>query len=837
MVHIVRPGSSTRWRDEDIQLDRATVEVASPKEAAGAERSERGARVVPEGSVKGDRTQTPVSNEPRKREFGDAWDAADLDADGAAGRSLKEIRDDVASGKITPEEGVRRIEGEISFNQEDLNEVDANLRQPDLSPEQRTRLQSDAAKLQSAIDAQKKASKFMRMYLSDEKPTIAEVRVNLDAEGFEALQKATPDDLREAARMQGLDPPKGETKEEMLQDLVRQVAGKVARERGLIPKKAPAKKAAKAAKKAAPTIPTDREKLDVRTIGAGIDFDENDPWVKRTLDEAQKDMDEGKVSPAKIGSELDDRATSRMTTAVYEVGNWHSESSLLTPEERGERKAANAAEYDRVKAEVTKIRELAERLKKTRRRPAKKAATPEVKAAETRADSAEARLINERLDQLSKARSREQGESALDGLTMPELRRVGEQLGGLKGRSKQDLRNKILDRIKPELPSASGEGGLGRAADKLPLARRARNADIPEPGEYFSDVQSAVDRADRRLRSGDSSADVARELRERAAQVAKADLSEEGRRFKVEHDRDSLRSIRKSNAEYLRRVASLIQQEDKKSTPAKKATPSAPEAPATTQAQRAARLKVIEGGGAGGGPSKATRPALKVVQSAKATEAAAPRMSDKPIIENTWGDFGQGEIGFHADGIIGTTLRTMGDDQKLEVDGDALANVVGRLATRAARGQISQEQLIDQLRALGQRLPADSSARRKIDRMVSELDAPAKAPLSLPEETPAPIRQLMEDLSKIPLARGTSRRPNDSGGTFNEMDALQELMTEAMKRPFSNERVKAMRLMESLRTKLYNHRHESMEGKLEIDRAIRKAMDALDRIMREPART
>jgi hypothetical protein len=212
-------------------------------------------------------------------------------------------------------------------------------------------------------------------------------------------------------------------------------------------------------------------------------------------------------------------------------------------------------------------------------------------------------------------------------------------------------------------------------------------------------------------------------------------------------------------------------------------------------------------------------------------------MSDKPIIENTWGDFGQGEIGFHADGIIGTTLRTMGDDQKLEVDGDALANVVGRLATRAARGQISQEQLIDQLRALGQRLPADSSARRKIDRMVSELDAPAKAPLSLPEETPAPIRQLMEDLSKIPLARGTSRRPNDSGGTFNEMDALQELMTEAMKRPFSNERVKAMRLMESLRTKLYNHRHESMEGKLEIDRAIRKAMDALDRIMREPART
>lgn len=981
-VTVTRAGHRINDNGEDVLLERATVDAPTPKELEGVQRGARGASRVPDGSVKGDRTQAPIDNQPRKREFGEAWDSADLDTEGAAGRSLKEVRDDVASGKITPEEGIRRIEGEIAFNQEDLNEVDANLREGDLTPEQRDRLQSDAAKLQNAIDAHKKASKFMRLYFRDEKPTVQEVKISLDSEGLQALERATPDDLREAAKMQGLDPPKGTTKDEILQDMVRQVAGKVARERGLIPKKAPAKKAAKAAKKAAPQIPTEREKLDIRTIGAGIDFDENDPWTKRNLDAAQAALDGDQQSLPQMARDLDESATRRMTTAVYEHGQWHADSPTLSPEENAARRAEHEKEYNRVKAEATKIRELAERLKKMRRpskRTAAKKAAPEVQAAETRADNAEARLINERLERLNAAKSREQGGEALDGLTMPELRRIGEQMG-IKGRSKQELRDKILDRFVPEAltPEAQaalegrqkgaldrlrrqvgtpetrltprqimdrwkaewenpmsreqaaalveplskkelleiaeefniprrrsmtipdlrreivqagvgarldsiatrgftgrrpGEGGLERSTDLPSLERRGRSADIPEPDRQFSGTASGLQEANRRLRSGESPTDVARFLRERAGQVAKADIAEEGRRFRTELDNDSLRSLRKSNAEYLRRLATMLQQEEKSQRPAKKAAPKVGrndrvrltgedvdyQVIETTDEDIRVR-PVLDNGTLG--PAKTTkrtsveslvsRPAKKAAPSApeapsnvtplpsaratKVTQApTGSRMSDKPIIENTWGDFGQGEIGFHGDGIIGMGLQTMGDDQRLEVDGDALANVIGRLATRAARGQISQEQLIDQLRRLGQRLPADSTARRRVERMVTQLDAPPRAPLTLPEGTPAPLRELMDDLSKIPLARGTSRRTG--GGDFNEMDTLREIVAEAAKNPSANRQLRARRLIELLQRRLLNHRHESMEGKAEIDRVIRKAMEALARMAREPART
>lgn len=910
MVQVVRPGHRGRIRGEDVDLNPSVVERVTPEEARKAE---SGARRVPEGSVKGDRPQAPIDNEPRKREFGDAWDSADLEAEGAAGRSLKEIRDDVASGKITPEEGIRRIEGEIAFNQEDLNEVDANLRQPDLSPEQRTRLQSDAAKLQGAIDAQKKASKFMRMYFSDEKPTIAEVRVNLDAEGFEALQKATPDDLREAARMQGLDPPKGNTKEEMLQDLVRQVAGKVARERGLIPKKAAPRKGFKAAKKAAPPkVSPDREKLDVRTIGAGIDFNENDKWTKDTLDGVQARLDAGDETPASIGRRLDDSATSRMTSAVYEHGQWHGDSALKTPEENAQARDEHKVEYDRIKAEVTKIRELAERLKKTRRRPVKKAASPEVKAAETRADTAEARLINERLDQLSKARSREQGDAALDGLTLPELRRVGEQVGGIKGRSKQDLKDKILERVKPELPPAQGlpaterltprqimdrweaewenpmsrieaaglleqlkkselmeiakefklpgassmnmetlrrelvqagvgsrldsiatrgfrgarpgEGGLSRPTDALPLARRARSADITEPGEYFSDVQSAVDRADRRLRSGDSPTDVARELRERAAQVAKADLNEEGRRFKIEHDRDSLRSIRKSNAEYLRRVATLIQQEDKKSTSAKKAAPSAPEAPAapTIQAQRAARLKVIEGGGAGRGPGTGPRPALKVVPPAKAAgkpdgPPLAQRIkrdvtdsngrirprerpkADEPIhLPNGGND--QGRV--HLDSELGELWQALYTDDR---EPNSFVNEVARIGEQVGTGELPLDQALQRLARMKGRA-TDKAVEARIQQAIDAMDAPKVTVPDLPDTIPAKIREALRKLAEIPTARSTKVRGigRGEGSVFDQkLDIIRRIEAGDEER----------RLDVMLRERTL---HESVDGALEM---------------------
>jgi hypothetical protein len=798
MVRIVRPGHRARIRDEEINLGRSVVEPATPDEvSAKVGRTEVARKAVPKGSVKGDRPQAPIDNEPRKRTFTEAWDAADLGGEGSPGRSIGQIRDEVASGKLTPEEGIRRMEDEVAFNKEDLAEVDATLRQPDLTDAQRARLQSDAAKLQNGIEAQERASKFMRLYFADEKPTVTELKVQVDDEGFRALQAATPEDLRRSAQEQGLDPPKGETKDEILQDMIVQTVKKMQREKGPIKKAAPAKKAAK---KAAPQIPADREKLDIKVIGAGIEFGD-DKWTRSSLEEAQQGLDAGE-SPASVGRKLETSAQVHRNRATIHHGGWaESLRDPSDPDEAG-RIADDRRVHDMLMADADRMQELADRLKATRRRPVKKAAAPEVQAAETRADTAEARLINDRLEQLSSARTREKGAEALDGLTMPELRRIGESMG-VKGRSKQELRDKILDRVKPEVqtPEAKAElegrqgqvlERLGRqAAPSVPatksLSARARDAGIEAPARSFSGVDGGVGEADRRLKAGESPTAVSRFLRERAAQVAKADLNEEGRRFTTVQDKDTLKSIRKSSAEYLRRVATHIQQEARGGPRTRPATVAdiAPEVPAK---------KAVPG-----------RP--------------APRMSQAAILPNSWGGR-LTEIHFHEDGIVGGAIRGLGEDKGLDVDGEPLANALGRLATRAVTGEISQQQMIQNMKQLVGRFPEDSNVRKRLDRMVAELDAPERPPLDLPEGTPAPIQQLMQALSRVPLAR----KPDRGRDNFNEMDALQEIAQDTT-RP---EGPRRWRHMESeIRRKLLNHRHESQEGKFEIDRAITEAMRQL----------
>jgi len=814
MVHITRPGHSTKWDGEDIPVERATVEVAAPDEvSAKVGRTEVARKAVPKGSVKGDRPQAPIDNEPRKRTFTEAWDAAELGVEGSPGRSMKEIRDDVASGKITPEEGIRRLEDEIAFNKEDIAEIDANLRQPDLSDAERTKLQSNAAVLQNGVEAQQKASKFMRMYFRDEKPTVKEVEVNLDAEGFKALQEATPDTLREAAKQSGFDPPKGETKDEILQDLIRQVAGRVVRDRAA--KKAPAKKAVKAAKKAAPQIPTDREKLDVRTIGAGIEFGD-DKWTRSSLEEAQQGLDAGE-SPASVGRKLETSAQVHRNRATIHHGSWaESLRDPSDPDEAG-RMADDRRVHDMLMADADRMQELADRLKATRRRPAKKAAAPEVQAAETRADTVEARLINEHLERLNSARTRDQGNAALEGLTMPELRRIGEQMG-VKGRSKQELRDKILDRFVPEVQTpearAELEGRQGQVLERLgrqaapsasaPLSRRARDAGIEPPARSFSGVDSGVGEADRRLKAGQSPTEVSRFLRERASQVAKADLNEEGRRFTTIQDKDTLKSIRKQSAEYLRRVATHIQQEGKAERPAKKTAPSA--------------------------PSPAAPPRLTGLSP---HPPVSGERSTAPEIKNNWGMLGTGgEVEFHDDGVVGQALRSMRDDRLMDVDGEPLSNVVGKWATRAIRGDISQEQFLDELRRLEQRLPEGSAARRGVGIMIKGIDAPERK-VDIPPGTLPPIATLIRSLLRIPLTREAVNRPGFHRSRENsEVDKVLKLLQE-----FQEGRTGGLRFIGEFQNIRRNLPHESQEGRFEADRALRRVVEELQALYKEDRRS
>lgn len=783
---------------------------------------ERARRLVPEGSVPGDRTSTPVDNEPRKRTLDEAWKAAGISSEGSPGRSMEEIHKDISSGKLTPEEGIRRMEEEIAFNKEDLAEVDATLRQPDLTPEQIARFQSDAAKLQAGIDAQTKASKFLRLYFKDEKPTVKEVEVSLDAEGFRAIQAATPESLRQVAKEQGLDAPKGETKDEILQDLIRQMAGKVIRDKGI--KKAAPKKAAKKVAPEAPKISPDREKLDAKVIGTGIEFGD-DKWTQDVLADVQRALDGEDVgfglgknpTPAAIGRHLDERANSHMTTAVYAHGAWHTSGDKLVSleaEDKAKLAAEHEAAYAKFKEESAKIRELAERLKATRRKPAKKApakAAPEVKAAEAKVDNLEARIINDHLERVSKARSRQQGNAELEGLTMLELRRVGASMG-IKGRSKKEMRDGILDRFFPEVQTpeakAEVEGQQKQALDRLRrqgapsvpatkgLSARAREAGIEQPIQMFSGVDSGVGEADRRLKAGQSPTEVARFLRERAAEVSKADLNEEGRRFTTIQDKDTLKAIRKQSAEYLRRVGTHVQQEGKatKATPAKKAAPAAPAVPSAPSPSRTGTSPV--------GGTKSTAPELK----------------------NDWGKLGTGgDVEFHDDGVVGSGLRSMGEDRLLDVDGEPLSNVVGKLATRAIRGQISQEQLLDNLRRLEQRLPEGSRARRGVASMIEGIDAPKRAMPDLPEGTLAPFRTAMEGLLKIPLTREAVNRPGfHRSREDSEVDKLLKMIQE-----FQEGRTGGLRMIMDIQDMRNNLPHESQEGRFEADRVLRQLHDAL----------
>jgi hypothetical protein len=224
---------------------------------------------------------------------------------------------------------------------------------------------------------------------------------------------------------------------------------------------------------------------------------------------------------------------------------------------------------------------------------------------------------------------------------------------------------------------------------------------------------------------------------------------------------------------------------------------------------------------------EAPAPAKKAAPSRTGTSPVGGTKSEAPEIPNTWGGR-RSEIHFHRDGVIGLELGRMGEDRLMDVDGEPLSNVLGKLATRGVMGQISQDQIVDELRRIEARLPAGSKGRQGVAKMIQDLDAPKRAPLDLPEGTPAPLQKLMQQLSEIPLARGGDRVGDHRG--FSEMDALVEIAQDTT-RP---EGPRRWRHMESeIRRKILNHRHESMEGKFDIDRVVREAMEELERMVEE----
>uniref|UniRef100_UPI003F490728 hypothetical protein n=1 Tax=Streptosporangium sp. CA-235898 TaxID=3240073 RepID=UPI003F490728 len=198
-----------------------------------------------------------------------------------------------------------------------------------------------------------------------------------------------------------------------------------------------------------------------------------------------------------------------------------------------------------------------------------------------------------------------------------------------------------------------------------------------------------------------------------------------------------------------------------------------------------------------------------------APDSPIDRMSSKPLAENVWGAFATSDdqVNFHDDGVIGTAIKNMGQDVHLDVDGEPLANVLGHLATDAVVGRRTSQEVLDQIKKVRDRLPEGSAARREVDSAVAELDAPNTPAPEVPDAVPEPLRQLVADLHAVPLVR---RDPD------KEMTPLLALVDDV-----AQGRLAGRRLVAGV-SKLLNRRHESFEGKMEIDRAVNRAVQALE---------
>lgn len=443
----------------------------------------------------GPRGNVPLAgNRPRQREFMDAWKDSGIEAPGSAGRSLNEVVDDIHAGRLTPEQGIQRIENDIKFDHEDIGQIDAQLR-GDVTPKERSQLLSDRDRLQERIKAQEQASSWMRKYFKQEPiATPQEIQVHLDPEAKRALDAATPEGIKEAAKAAGFPEPDGNTKDEVIQSIVRHMAGERLKE--LEAKKAT--KAAKAAKKAAPEapkIPVERGKVDARLVAEGLNLDENDHFIKSVLDDAQRALDGEQIAglpknptPAAVGRWVQKTAQSFRGHHAVRYG-YHP-----SPEERARKPEFfddAQRQLDRAYAIGDKVEEFGKRLEKVRRPSVK--ATPKIPAPEAKAvakaDALQARVSNDLLDRVRGARDRNQAEDILkSGATMNDLRSIGSGMG-LKDRTKEGLRTKILDALHPD--SGNNIEVVGQIKDLTPTqimrgehltpaGRKALNALGPE---------------------------------------------------------------------------------------------------------------------------------------------------------------------------------------------------------------------------------------------------------------------------------------------------------------------------------------------------------------------
>lgn len=929
LVSVIRPGY--RDREGGTLFRRAAVDKASKEEADKFRAAEtRAKKTVAPGSVPGPRAQAKVTNNERADAFRDAWNKAGIpDEPGrSASRSMAEIRDRVHSGEWSPEEGIRRLETDIDFNKMDVAEIDAVLRDESLDPAERKDLTSKLGKLRDDIAAQEKASKFMRRYFRKEpEVTPAEAKAVLEPEQQSWLERATPEDMREAARQNGLGDVEGTTTEEVFDNALRKIIERELGNREAAKAKAAKKAAKKALPKAEPKLdPEAPDRLDVRQIGTGIDFRTEDRML---LDNVQRRLDAGE-SPEAIAKDLDGSSavSPRAQRAIFmdltDMDNRiHDAQEQKMPADyiRGlEQERVRLKEnFDRLEAQMKRQEELGRRLG-LMKSPVKKAA-PAVTPAPPEAPAAgvPTRLRPREIKVGDTIESGDFLAGRKNDPTRPSA--VVARIERASGAGNQrfdffDAEGKRISTIAPnsyvwrraEGPSAPeapapakagrvGPGGSSFPAD-MPAEERARrvaqierrqaakavapkrvkwdvsrnasvgvnthSSDLGHISEFMPEKRGGP-RSYRAYKANNGGKANFTSLADAKAWLEGRDTTTQGQfedgQVNPNLDGlsdDELRKILASDqfpdAQKDRIRSELSARDAKKETAGiqarllTKAMQDVESARTEAQVRDALRgltlpeLKTVAG----------KYPLDKVGRSKEAITKAlvdfhtnranfevltrggmrdnpieAGRFSEKPKLPNTYEDRTVSPVFFHDDGPVGQAIKRMGADARLDVDGDSLENTVGKLATRSARGEISAQQAVDDLKRIHARLPA-GPGKSAIKGALDQIDAPEQGPLPLPAGTPAPMAELMEMFSGMPLARASRR-----GDQLSLMAELQKIAQELA----NGERLRGGP-EEALRQRLWNTYHESYEaeGKFEIDRAVMRAVEQLEELRREAAK-
>jgi hypothetical protein len=189
------------------------------------------------------------------------------------------------------------------------------------------------------------------------------------------------------------------------------------------------------------------------------------------------------------------------------------------------------------------------------------------------------------------------------------------------------------------------------------------------------------------------------------------------------------------------------------------------------------------------------------------------QMSARPLTPNKWGVPAPGHpVSFHGDNPIGTAIRSMGKEAHLDVDGEPLADVLGKIATDAGHCVITAQEALDRVKQLRDRLPVGGSARYALDAAIRrELDAPDTPTPAVPDGAPESLRRLMAQLHAVPAVR---RDPDGEDQMLARVLADHAVGGHAM-------------LLRRAVGQLRNRRHESTLGWREINDAVRQAEEDL----------